>query len=146
MRTRTSSSRCRAFDVPATGLVDLQTLHGPGHFRPAICSCAATNVIYSERRGTVPPRHPLACFDPKIPDEADTRDLRHPSRRSAHMCRATRRALYSAGRGRARASEGHRPSRFQIRCTTSGKPAHDVTQFGLFFREDYGADVTSGGA
>ena len=116
-----------AFDVPATGVVDYQRHVVPNTLGRDVW-VRATDVIPGDR--TVVHHVIIGVYDPALPERE--RMFAAPARPSAPTCRARPDAV-SAGHGRAGA-QGQNFA-FQMHYTTSGKAAHDVTAFGVYFRD-----------
>jgi hypothetical protein len=118
-----------AFDVPASGIVDYQRYVVPNTLGRDVW-VRATDVIPGDR--TVVHHVIVGVYDPKIPDER------------MRMVKASSPSLgaYVPGNGPTQYPQDtgvlvrkDQAFAFQMHYTTSGKPAHDVTRLGLYFRD-----------
>ncbi|MGH8236909.1 MAG: redoxin domain-containing protein [Steroidobacteraceae bacterium] len=118
-----------AFDIPATGIVDYKRYVVPNTLGRDVW-VRATDIIPGER--TVVHHVIVGVYDPKIPDER-TRMIKASSPSLGAYVPGNGPTLYPQDTGvLVRKDENFA---FQLHYTTSGKPAHDVTRFGLYLRD-----------
>lgn len=119
----------KAFDVPATGIVDYQRYVVPNTLGRDVW-VRATDVIPGDR--TVVHHVIVGIYDPAIPDERQ-RMFRASSPSLGAYVPGNGPTLYPQDTGvLVRKDENFA---FQMHYTTSGKAAHDVTRLGLYFRD-----------
>ena len=118
-----------AYDVPATGIVDYQRYVVKNTLGRDVW-VRATDVIPGDR--TVVHHVIVGVYDPKIPDER-MRMIKASSPSLGAYVPGNGPTMYPQDTGvLVRADQSFA---FQMHYTTSGKTAHDVTRFGLYFRD-----------
>ena len=118
-----------AFDIPATGIIDYQRYVVPNTTGRDVW-VRATDIIPGER--TVVHHVIVGVYDPKIADER-MRMIRASSPSLGAYVPGNGPTLYPQDTGVLVRKD--QAFAFQMHYTTSGKPAHDVTRFGLYFRD-----------
>jgi hypothetical protein len=118
-----------AYDVPATGIVDYQRYVVPNTLGRDVW-VRATDVIPGER--TVVHHVIIGVYDPKIADER-MRMIKASSPSLGAYVPGNGPTMYPQDTGVLVRKD--QAFAFQVHYTTSGKPAHDVTRFGLYFRD-----------
>jgi hypothetical protein len=119
----------KAYDVPATGIVDYQRYVVPNTLGRDVW-VRATDVIPGDR--TVVHHVIVGIYDPAIPDERQ-RMFKASSPSLGAYVPGNGPTLYPQDTGvLVRKDENFA---FQMHYTTSGKAAHDVTRLGLYFRD-----------
>ncbi|HXS90501.1 MAG TPA: hypothetical protein VN705_14200, partial [Steroidobacteraceae bacterium] len=118
-----------AFDIPATGIVDYKRYVVPNTLGRDVW-VRATDIIPGAR--TVVHHVIVGVYDPKIPDER-MRMIKASSPSLGAYVPGNGPTLYPQDTGvLVRADQAFA---FQMHYTTSGKAEHDVTRFGLYFRD-----------
>jgi hypothetical protein len=118
-----------AFDVPATGIVDYKRYVVPNTLGRDVW-VRATDVIPGER--TVVHHVIVGVYDPKIADER-MRMIKASSPSLGAYVPGNGPTLYPQDTGVLVRKD--QSFAFQMHYTVSGKPAHDVTRLGLYFRD-----------
>jgi hypothetical protein len=118
-----------AYDVPATGIVDYQRYVVKNTLGRDVW-VRATDIIPGDR--AVVHHVIVGVYDPKIPDER-MRMIKASSPSLGAYVPGNGPTLYPQDTGvLVRADQAFA---FQMHYTVSGKPSHDVTRFGLYFRD-----------
>jgi hypothetical protein len=118
-----------AYDVPASGIVDYQRYVVPNTLGRDVW-VRATDVIPGDR--TVVHHVIVGVYDPKIADER-MRMIKASSPSLGAYVPGNGPTLYPQDTGVLVRKD--QAFAFQMHYTTSGKPAHDVTRLGLYFRD-----------
>ena len=118
-----------AFDIPASGIVDYKRYVVPNTLGRDVW-VRATDIIPGER--TVVHHVIVGVYDPKIADER-MRMIKASSPSLGAYVPGNGPTLYPQDTGVLVRKD--QAFAFQMHYTTSGKPAHDVTRLGLYFRD-----------